>query len=97
MKLREWRAAKGLTLKDAANLLGVSVSGLSDLERGQYWPQVELIVKIEGVTQGDVDVADHFAAWRAAHPQEFSAFREAGRRLLKAFVWPAKAKGPTNG
>lgn len=35
IRLREWREAKGLTLEEVADLLGISASGLSRVERGE--------------------------------------------------------------
>jgi transcriptional regulator with XRE-family HTH domain len=34
-RLRQWREAQGLTLEEEADLLGLSVSSLSRVERGQ--------------------------------------------------------------
>lgn len=56
-RLRKWRVDKGLTLQELADLTGLSVSGLSRLERGQRQPRPLTRVRIArrlGVPVGEL-------------------------------------------
>jgi transcriptional regulator with XRE-family HTH domain len=44
--LRRLRAAKGLTLQQAAPLLDIEFGTLGNFERGRYYPSVELAIKM---------------------------------------------------
>lgn len=97
MKLRDWRKSKDLTLDDAILALGLKSKGaLSTIERGKTFPWPETIARIEGATRGMVTVEDHWATWRHAHPQEFAAFRAAGRTAAKSRKPAASTKARKN-
>jgi transcriptional regulator with XRE-family HTH domain len=85
MKLREWRLAQNLTLKQAAAVFGISISKLSDIERGLAIISRELMARIDGVTAGAVAADDHYLTWRQSCPEEFAALRKAGREAWRAF------------
>lgn len=56
-RLRLWRVDKGLSLQELSDLTGVSVSGLSRLERGERQPRPLTRVRIArrlGVTVGEL-------------------------------------------
>lgn len=46
VRLRSLRRLKRLTQKDLAGQLGISVSNLSTIERGDKYPRVEMLKKI---------------------------------------------------
>ncbi|MBT9172322.1 MAG: HTH-type transcriptional repressor RghR [Syntrophomonadaceae bacterium] len=45
-RLRALRRLKRLTQKDLAGLLGISVSNLSTIERGDKYPRVDMLKRI---------------------------------------------------
>lgn len=92
MLLKTWRLSKNFIVTEAAVYTGVSVGTFSETERGISLPGADTIFKIEGATKGAVTAADHAAAWRNAHPQQFHQFREAGRSSAKAYRPPAKTR-----
>ena len=56
-RLRQWRVDNGLSLRELSDLTGLSVSGLSRLERGKRQPRPLTRVKIArrlGVTVGEL-------------------------------------------
>lgn len=88
--LKKWRLKKGLNLPQAAAFLGLkSASQVFYIERGTTFPMPETIAQIEGATRGEVTAADHWAAWRRAHPGKHLQFRAAGRSAAKAYRPPA--------
>jgi transcriptional regulator with XRE-family HTH domain len=50
-RLRALRRLKRLTQKDLAGLLGISVSNLSTIERGDKYPRVEMLKKIARILE----------------------------------------------
>lgn len=84
--LKKWRIQKNLNGPQAAAFLGLtSPSQLFYIERGLTFPTPETIAKIEAATEGAITVADHWRAWRIAHPKEFKQFHAAGRAAAKAY------------
>lgn len=56
--LKAARVNKGLTQKEAANLLGIAVGTLNQYEAGRTFPDVPVIKKIEelyGVSYNEID------------------------------------------
>jgi transcriptional regulator with XRE-family HTH domain len=91
--LKKWRRRNKLTLVQAAKVIGLKAqSGLFYIEHGITFPMPEAIAKIEGATGGEITVVDHWRAWCAAHPQQLSEFRAAGRSAAKEHRSPAKPK-----
>lgn len=57
MTLKSARVNKGLTQKQAAEKIGVTVDTLSNYERGKSYPDVPVIIRIEqvyGVSYSDI-------------------------------------------
>ena len=57
LTLKAARVNKGLTQKEAAKLLGISVTALLSYERGKSFPNVQTVKKIEdlyGVPYADI-------------------------------------------
>jgi transcriptional regulator with XRE-family HTH domain len=70
-KLREMRAARGLTAKDMADALGVSASYLSALEHGRRgrptWPMVQRVIGYFNVIWDEAEELERLA--RISHPR----------------------------
>ena len=56
--IRTWRKQRDLTQEQMADLLGVSASSLSRMERGEQWPDREFFEKLISVTDGAVTAND---------------------------------------
>lgn len=54
--LREWRAAKGLTMAEAAEILGYSKPGYQKLEHGQRHPRPDDLRRILTITGVPIEV-----------------------------------------
>ncbi len=84
--IRAWRMSKKFSLKEAARYLGLkSVGALSEIERGITFPEPKTAVQIEAATLGQVTCADHAAAWRRSHRQEWNLARAAGRKAVGSY------------
>jgi transcriptional regulator with XRE-family HTH domain len=79
-RLRRLREAKGLRLVEAASRAGISVSYLSDVERGRRLPSLEVLESIAahlGTTVGGV-LRDLYP-WDSTSPPDSSAPPRDGR------------------
>lgn len=65
--LRLWRQARGLSLRKAGPLIGVSFNSLENWEQGQYFPTLDSMGRIAAAT-GMHDIAARWLAWWAKHP-----------------------------
>lgn len=54
--LRAWRRSIGLTLKTAANVVGVSPVSFADWEAGRKTPRTSHAVRLEDLSGGQVTV-----------------------------------------
>jgi transcriptional regulator with XRE-family HTH domain len=66
--LREFRKQRRETLEDWASRLGVSVTSLSRIERGEQWPERGFFERLREETGGEVTPDDFLAP--APHPGE---------------------------
>ena len=46
-RLKAWRERTGITMERAAHLFGVTVSAYTKYERGERYPQPEILKRIE--------------------------------------------------
>lgn len=90
MELRAWRLSEGMKLSELAPILGLSITTLSDLERGQANVSRETVARIEGATAGQVTAADHHQAFRSNHRTIYSEHRAAGRSAMAEYRRAAK-------
>ena len=82
---------EGVTLAEAAPILGLSVSSLSDLECGLSLTQSnKAVARILGATGGAVTADDLQERWRLRHRLLASRLRAAGRGAMRAFRTAAK-------
>lgn len=61
LAVKEYLFKKDITIKEFANLIGISTSYLYQLLRGERKPSLELAHKIEEVTEGEISVACWFS------------------------------------
>lgn len=54
--IHEWRIAKEFTLKNLAEATGLSISFLSDIERGRTDPSVKTLLKIAAAFDMKLDI-----------------------------------------
>lgn len=66
MKLHEWRAQKGLSQKDVADLFGVSQTTIDRYEDGERTPSDQMMARILEKTEGAVGPFDFLPAASAA-------------------------------
>lgn len=61
MKLRDWRKnRRKLTMAEAVDVLGLSQSSISRIERGEQWPDKATMQQIVDRTAGEVTPNDFF-------------------------------------
>jgi transcriptional regulator with XRE-family HTH domain len=58
MNLRDFRTAKGITLKEMAVKVGCSIAALSYIERGHRVPTYDMTQRIVSATGGKVRAVD---------------------------------------
>ena len=59
MKLRDWRKnRRKLTMAQAVDVLGLSQSSISRIERGEQWPDKDTMQQIMDRTDGEVTPND---------------------------------------
>lgn len=91
MNLRVWRKSQGMTLQQAAPILGLPVSSLSDLECGKSNFSRETIARIDGATAGKVTATDLNAPFLALNDGKFyDEHRAAGRAAMALYRKTAK-------
>ncbi|MCL5982761.1 MAG: helix-turn-helix domain-containing protein [Firmicutes bacterium] len=71
VRLRSLRRLKRLTQKDLAGQLGISVSNLSTIERGDKYPRVEMLKKIARIL--DVPLEELFVLPDIINQQKHSS------------------------
>jgi transcriptional regulator with XRE-family HTH domain len=91
--IKEWRAFRGMTQEDLAELIDMTPSNLSQLERGRinYTQEtLEAAAKALGCSVVDLlsraptDSESMFALWEQATPNKRSTFIEIAKTILKA-------------
>jgi len=73
MKLRDWRARKGLTLEAVGKLIGRSAVTVMRIEKGENPPDRETINSIYEATDGKVTLHDWFTEDGLPVPQDSEA------------------------
>jgi transcriptional regulator with XRE-family HTH domain len=71
VRLRSLRRLKRMTQKDLAGQLGISVSNLSTIERGDKYPRVEMLKKIARIL--DVPLEELFVLPDTINQQKHSS------------------------
>lgn len=56
--LRTWRIDRRLTLAELGRIIGVTPSHLSEIERGQKTPSLEMAARLSAATKGDIKIED---------------------------------------
>lgn len=64
MRLLHWRKRRGLKQNDVIEKIGVTVSQLSKIERGETFVTPSTAVRILELTDGEVTADDLLAQWR---------------------------------
>lgn len=55
--LRAWRTENHVTLARLANVVGVSIAHLSEIERGNNSPSLELADRLSRATNGKIEIS----------------------------------------
>lgn len=67
MRLKDWMKDRGLTLEQAAPRVGVTVSSLSKIVRGEIWVSGDTAERIRSLTDNAVSLDDLHDAWQEYH------------------------------
>lgn len=95
LKIREYRKQKQLTIKELAALTDMSISYISQVERGEIDPSLSALRKIAGVFQiplylllDDMERSDNLTIKKGQQPLRFSEDRKVSYRFLTPLPSP---------
>ena len=98
LKIREYRKQRQLTIKELAALTDMSISYISQIERGEIDPSLSALRKIAGVFQiplylllDDMEFSDHLTLKRDQQPMRFSEDQKVSYRFLTPLPSPRYA------
>jgi transcriptional regulator with XRE-family HTH domain len=82
--LKKWRGDNNLSQGQAADLLAMSQSSLSDYESGESTPRIAQIVRIAALTKGLVPAEAWVAGAKASKPSKARRGRRTAARRAAA-------------
>lgn len=95
LKIREYRKQKQLTIKELAALTDMSISYISQIERGEIDPSLSALQKIAGVFQiplylllDDMERSDNLTIKKEQQPLRFSEDQKVSYRFLTPLPSP---------
>lgn len=95
LKIREYRKQKQLTIKELAALTDMSISYISQIERGEIDPSLSALRKIAGVFQiplylllDDMERSDNLTIKKEQQPLRFSEDQKVSYRFLTPLPSP---------
>lgn len=95
LKIRTYRKQRQLTIKELAALTDMSISYISQIERGEIDPSLSALRKIAGVFQvplymllDDVEITDNLTMKREQQPVRFSEDHQVSYRFLTPLPSP---------
>lgn len=95
LKIRKYRKKRQLTIKELAALTDMSISYISQIERGEIDPSLSALRKIAGVFQiplylllDDMEFTDHLTLKKEQQPLRFSEDKKVSYRFLTPLPSP---------